>query len=201
MELFEKLQALRKQKGITQRELADAIFVSRTAVSKWEAGRGYPSIDSLKAIAAFYGVTVDALLSASEVLAIAEENQRKTKTHFADLFCGLLDLCALLFFFLPLFAMREDGAATAVSLLSLRGASALLPVLYCIFVGATALVGALRLALQNCEHRLWIYAKSKLSFAFGLISTLLFILGLHPYAAALGFCLLFVKALAFLKEG
>ncbi len=200
MELFEKLQALRKQKGITQKELADAIFVSRTAVSKWEAGRGYPSIDSLKAIAAFYGVTVDALLSPSEVLAIAEGAQRETRMHFADLSCGLLDLCALLFFFLPLFAMREGGAATAVSLLSLRGASVFLTVLYYAFVCATAVLGAFTLALQNCENRLWIYLKSKLSFAFSLASVLLFILGLHPYAAVLGFSLLFVKALVFLKK-
>ena len=46
MEFHEKLQALRKQRGLTQEELAQLLFVSRTAVSKWESGRGYPSIDS-----------------------------------------------------------------------------------------------------------------------------------------------------------
>ena len=50
MEFNEKLQELRKQKGFTQEELAELLFVSRTAVSKWESGRGYPNIDSLKAI-------------------------------------------------------------------------------------------------------------------------------------------------------
>ena len=54
MEFQEKLQQLRKQKGLTQQELADLLYVSRTAVSKWESGRGYPNIDSLKAIAAFF---------------------------------------------------------------------------------------------------------------------------------------------------
>lgn len=57
MEFHEKLQELRKQKNLTQEELSEILFVSRTAISKWESGRGYPSIDSLKAIAEFFGVT------------------------------------------------------------------------------------------------------------------------------------------------
>ena len=54
MEFNEKLQELRKNKGLTQEELAEALYVSRTAISKWESGRGYPSIDSLKEIANFF---------------------------------------------------------------------------------------------------------------------------------------------------
>lgn len=48
MEFNEKLQKLRKEQKLTQEELAEKLFVSRTAISKWESGRGYPSIDSLK---------------------------------------------------------------------------------------------------------------------------------------------------------
>ena len=77
MEFNEKLQELRKRKGLTQEELAEKLYVSRTAVSKWESGRGYPSIDSLKAIAKFFSVTVEELLSSKEMLTMVEENHKQ----------------------------------------------------------------------------------------------------------------------------
>lgn len=58
MEFCEKLQELRKKRGLTQEELAEQLCVSRTAISKWESGRGYPSIDSLKAIAKYFSVSI-----------------------------------------------------------------------------------------------------------------------------------------------
>ena len=54
MEFNEKLQELRKSRGLTQEELAEALFVSRTAISKWESGRGYPNLDSLKEISKYF---------------------------------------------------------------------------------------------------------------------------------------------------
>ena len=59
MELNEKLKELRNSRGLTQEELASALFVSRTAISKWESGRGNPSIDSLKEISSFFSITLD----------------------------------------------------------------------------------------------------------------------------------------------
>ena len=65
MEFNEKLQKLRKDQSLTQEELAEKLFVSRTAISKWESGRGYPSIDSLKA-SCVCAVTHDALFNAEQ---------------------------------------------------------------------------------------------------------------------------------------
>ena len=53
---------MRKNRGLTKEELAQVLYVSRTAISKWESGRGYPSIDSLKEISNYFGVTIDDLL-------------------------------------------------------------------------------------------------------------------------------------------
>ena len=54
MEFNEKLQELRKRKSITQEELAEELYISRTAISKWESGRGYPNIDTLRAISKYF---------------------------------------------------------------------------------------------------------------------------------------------------
>ena len=110
MEFNEKIQELRKKKGLTQEELAEVLFVSRTAISKWESGRGYPNIDSLKAIAKFFGVTIDQLLSGDELLTIAEEDAKKTENHLRDLVFGLLDCSIVMFFFLPFFGQKSDTA-------------------------------------------------------------------------------------------
>ena len=76
MEFNEKLQELRKSKGLTQEELAEKLFVSRTAISKWESGRGYPSIDSLKEISRYFSVTIDELICPEEILSAAEEEKQ-----------------------------------------------------------------------------------------------------------------------------
>ena len=130
MEFNEKLQELRKQKALTQEELAEILFVSRTAVSKWESGRGYPNIESLKAISKFFGVTIDELLSGDELLTIAEEDTRQKETFIFDMVFGLLDCSIAMFFFLPFFGQEADAMIQAVSLLSLTEIAPYLRILY-----------------------------------------------------------------------
>ncbi len=85
MEFNEKLKALRSSRGLTQEELAEALFVSRTAISKWESGRGYPSIDSLKGISTFFSVTIDELVSEEKLLSIAEKENKSNMQNCAAL--------------------------------------------------------------------------------------------------------------------
>ena len=162
MELNEKLQELRKQKRLTQEELAESLYVSRTAISKWEAGRGYPSIDSLKSIAKFFGVTIDELLSSDELLIIAEEDTKQKKNHFRDLVFGLLDCSIAMFFFLPFFGQKVNATVQEVSLLSLTEIAPYLRIAYFIVIIAIIVSGILTLALQNCRQTFWVRNKSKL---------------------------------------
>jgi transcriptional regulator with XRE-family HTH domain len=200
MEFNEKLQELRKQKGLTQEELAQALFVSRTAVSKWESNRGYPSIDSLKAIAKFFSVTIDELLSGDEVLTIAEEDSRQKEGYFCDMVFGLLDCSAALFFFLPLFGQNIGGVVYEVSLLTLNAVAPYLRAVYFATVSGIAAWGILTLALQNCSNQSWINLKRKASLALNVAGVLIFIISSQPYAAVLLFIFLLIKALIFVKK-
>ena len=200
MEFHEKLQALRKGRGITQEELATALYVSRTAISKWESGRGFPNIDSLKALAAYYGVTVDTLLSGEELLIAAEEEKTRATRTLRDRILGLLDVCMLLLLFLPLFGQETEAGAHAVSLLSLTGAQAYFTVISASLVAAIVLWGICALALQNCTAPLWSKVKAPVSVALGLSFVLFLILTRHPYAAVFALSLTAAKAVFLLKK-
>lgn len=119
MKFNQKLQKLRKQKKLTQEELAGLLFVSRTAISKWESGRGYPSIDSLKTIAEFFSVSVDELLSEEELADDAEQKDIRKIQHVHSVMFGLLDCVVAVVFFLPFFGQRTGGIIYEIPLLSL----------------------------------------------------------------------------------
>lgn len=200
MEFGEKLQQLRKQKGLTQEELAGALYVSRTAVSKWESGRGYPNIDSLKAIAKFFGVTIDALLSGGEMLTLAEEDSREREARTQERVFGLLDVSCAMFLFLPLFGSRADGSIRMVSLLSPGGLAPYMKAAYILLVAAIAVVGVLTLTLRHERAALWLRHKRSVSLAFGAAGVLLLIAGRQVYAAAILFVFLVIKALMLIRK-
>ena len=63
MKLAEKLVHLRKEKDLSQYDVASALNVSRQAISRWESGSSAPSTDNLKCLSALYDVSVDYLLN------------------------------------------------------------------------------------------------------------------------------------------
>lgn len=200
MEFNEKLQELRKQKGLTQEELAEILFVSRTAVSKWESGRGMPSIESLKAISKFFTVTLDDLLSSEELLVIAEDDHKQKEMHIRDMIYGLLDCSMALLFLLPFFGQKVNGAIQEVSLLALTEIQLYLKVLYLVIVIGMTVLGILTLALCNSNCAFWIQNKSKMSLLVNAIGVFLFIISQQPYAAVFVFAFLIIKALMLIKR-
>lgn len=200
MDFNEKLLALRKRKGLTQEELAEVLFVSRTAVSKWESGRGYPSIDSLKVIASFFSVSIDELLSGEELVNIAQNDHAQKMQQMRDLVFGLLDCAMALFLFFPLFGQAEEGVIRNVSLLSLTSIHLYTKVTYITLVSLTVLCGLATLALQGRQIRFWNQIKSGLSLLFSVSGVLIFILSREPYAASLIFLFLLIKGFLLIKR-
>lgn len=199
MEFNEKLQELRKQKGMTQEELAEKLYVSRTAVSKWESGRGFPNLESLKAISQFFHVSLDDLLSSGAVLKIAEEENRQNEHRTRTLLFGLLDCCMGLLFFLPFFAQRADGNIQDVTLLMLAAAPYVkIPCL--ILVCFLVVWGILALTLQAFTTPCWLRWKERLSLAASALAVLCFMVSLQPYAAVFTFVFLTIKVFISIKR-
>jgi transcriptional regulator with XRE-family HTH domain len=200
MEFNEKLQELRKQKGLTQEELAEVLFVSRTAVSKWESGRGMPNIESLKAISKFFTVSLDDLLSSEELLVIAEDDHKQKELYIRDLVYGLLDCSMALLLWLPFFGQSADGVIQEVSLLALTEIQLYLKISYFIVVVGMTVFGILTLGLMNYNYVFWMRNKSRGSLLLNAMGVFLFIISQQPYAAVFVFSFLIMKVLMLIKR-
>ena len=76
MNISDRIQSLRKAKGITQEQLADAVGVSRQAVSKWEAEQSMPDLERVVAMAEYFDVTTDYILRGIEPAPTAQARER-----------------------------------------------------------------------------------------------------------------------------
>ena len=199
MEFGEKLQELRKEKGLTQEELAESLYVSRTAVSKWESGRGYPSIDSLREISAYFAVSIDELLSGEKLISLAErENGANIRRVCDDLF-GMADVLALMLIVLPLYPMTVGGQVYAVSLPIYRGTAAAIRAGYWAIDLLLVLLGLLKALPLPWMTEKRQCAVTTGSMVIGIMAVLLPALTRAPYAVIVAFLLLIVKGMTLLK--
>ena len=98
MELKEKLKKLRSEKNISQQALADAIFVSRSAVAKWESGLGIPCDESMEALEKYFGVEKNYFLTDKPDEVIVQKNikMRKAATLFGTIASVLVVVLSVL---------------------------------------------------------------------------------------------------------
>jgi transcriptional regulator with XRE-family HTH domain len=200
MEFSEKLQEFRKQHGLTQEELADRLYVSRTAISKWESGRGYPNIESLKAISVFFSVPVDELLSGKELIHVAEGDSKEKTEHMRGLVFGLLDCAMIMFLVLPLFGQREGEVIRQISLISLMEGQWFTKAAYLAVVLISVVWGIGALALQNYSNTIWMKFKFRVSMFLNIFGVLIFMASMQPYAAFFTFVFLIIKGALLIKR-
>lgn len=200
MELNEKLQELRKNKGLTQEELAAALYVSRTAVSKWESGRGLPSIDSLKQISAFFDVSIDDLLSADKALSLAEQENKASQRSFCDLLLGICDLCAILLILLPLYPRVDGKTVYAVDFLTYARTAAFSGWIFAFLFAGLILTGAVKIGSVCGKTETAQPLLTGISLCISIAAVLLLAVTRNAYATSLTFLLLVIKGTLLLKR-
>lgn len=199
MEFNEKLQELRKSKGLTQEELAEKLYVSRTAVSKWESGRGYPNIDSLKEISMFFSVSIDELLSSEKLLFIAEKENKTNIKNICDLLFSIIDLFYVFLIVLPLYPDTVNGFVYSVSLLNYTEISEFNKIIYFISFFSLIILGILKLIFTKVKKERFNNILTVASVVLNILIVLLFAITREVYALILVFIFLITKSLLILK--
>ena len=106
MEFKDKLKQLRKEKGLTQAQLADAIFVSRSTIAKWENGLGLPSAESMAALETYFAVPPQEIVTTEPEAVIVEKNR---KLHLIGQIAGWTALIVFLTYSMMLPCAIHDG--------------------------------------------------------------------------------------------
>lgn len=200
MEFHEKLQELRKSRGLTQEELAEALFVSRTAISKWESGRGYPSIDSLKEISSYFSVSIDDLLSGEQLIFIAEKENKSNLNGVCDLLLGFVDLFSLMLIFLPLYPKPVNGYIYSVNLLGyVDGNAFIIRIYWALFISLT-ITGIVKILMVYFKFEKGKKAVTFISVGLSIIAVLFLAMAREPYAITVTFLLLLIKDILLYKQ-
>ena len=200
MEFHEKLQYLRKQNHWTQEQLAEKLYVSRTAVSKWESGKGYPNIESLKAISKIFGVSIDELLSSEELIAAAETEHREMLHNMYTSIIGLLDVLVVLCVILPLYGNPADGVIQSVNLFSFNAVTTVVRIFYWTVFLALIAMGAAELLLSRGEKESWKMPLQKVSLLLSILAILFFAAVKEPYVITLLFLFFLIKLYLIMKQ-
>ncbi len=198
MEFNEKLQELRKSRSMTQEELAEALFVSRTAISKWESGRGYPNIDSLKEISRFFSVTIDDLICSDEMITVAEIEKREFADKYVSLICNILDVLLAILLFIPAFGNGSESSVT-VSLFGLTGISFWVKTVFIVIIVITIINGICGVIIANFNKPVWNRHRLITGAALSILAVIVFIATRQPYAGIVCFLFLVMKGFLITK--
>ena len=198
MEFNEKLQELRKSRSLTQEELAEALFVSRTAISKWESGRGYPSIDSLKEMSRFFSVTIDDLICSDEMITVAENDKREFADKYISLICNVMDILPVILLFIPAFGNGTASPET-VALFGLSGINPWIKTVYVVIVSITIINGICGVIILNLNKPVWNRHRLVTGIVLSILSVTVFIVTRQPYAGIVCFALLVIKGFLIAK--
>ncbi len=198
MEFSEKLQELRKSRSLTQEELAEALFVSRTAISRWESGRGYPSIDSLKEISRYFSVTIDDLICSDEMIKVAEIDKKEFVSKYVSLICNALDILLAILLFIPAFG-NEAASPETVSLFGLTGITPWVKIVFIVIISSTILNGICGVIIAHFNKTVWNRQRLVTGIVLSILAVIVFMATRQPYAGIVCFAFLVIKGFLIAK--
>ena len=199
MEFHEKLQSLRKSRGLTQEELAESLYVSRTAISKWESGRGLPSIDSLKEISVFFSISIDDLLSGEKLLFIAEKENKANIRNICDFLWGMVDICSVILIIIPMYPNTMDDFVYSVNLFSYIQITSWNRILYWILFVSLIVIGIIKVLFTKLRLEKGSKMVTKISLLISILSVLVLAMTKEVYALIVIFLLLIIKGVLFYR--
>lgn len=194
------MQQLRKKKGLTQEQLAEKLYVSRTAISKWESGKGYPNIESLKSISKLFNVSIDQLLSGEELITLAEEDKRYSLDRIFSFLYGFLDIISVLFIILPLYGQKIGTSIYSVNLINLNTKSTFVILMYWLLFILMIILGIIQIIAIKFEKESLRKIILKCSFALDVIGVLFCAQAREPYITTFLFILFLIKIIISFKN-
>ncbi len=165
MNITERIHQLRKEKGISQEELACQLGVSRQAISKWESGQSMPDIEKIILLSEYFEVTTDYLLKGTEH---AQTEKSVKNTDFSPIFNAVataLDLFGVILSCLLWFSTQEADAVIAGSVLIIAGVM-IHTIGICLASAQNRISGRLKFWRVN----IWIVSFLPLSLIYNLIT-------------------------------
>ena len=150
MEFGEKLKQLREEKGMTQQTLAEKLYVTRQAVSRWECGARYPDLLTAKKIARILNVSVDEMLSGEELKQNVEKEPVLAKPVQNIIQTVLYTIAAVAFLLMSIFGIYSLFPSEAMA--KYPGYAVTLPGIWVVcghFISLLTVSVGLKLSVQN----------------------------------------------------
>ena len=196
MELSKKIKQIRNDNKLTQEQFAEKMLVSRTAVSKWENGTCYPSIDLLKYMSKTFNISLDKLLSNEEILEIANNENKSNISKYNSLLFSLLDIIRIIFIFLPLYSYKTNNFVYSVLLFNSNDLGLTLKIIFTLIFITYFIIGFIELILNYKEKTPII---NKISLFLDIISIFILSFTNQPYLIALMFIMFTIKIIMLLN--
>ncbi len=200
MEFAKKLQKLRKQNNLTQEELSKKLYVSRTAVSKWESGKGYPNLESLKDISKTFQISIDELLSCDEIIDISKKEKDLNNKRLNNLFFGLLDIVGIFLIFLPLFPYTIENFVYSVSLINQNDINVIIKISYIIILSVLSLIGIIEIIYNFLSNMKIQKFTILISLCYQIFLLVYFVITRQVYLSLIMLLLLIIKIVIISKD-